>query len=140
VFGSQARDSSLVRRFLTNRAVVYTGVVSYGIYLWHDPWIDRYLSWSGLPTFTVYGSDVPFAWHTSRLVSVPFFTMTLAVLALTVAAATLSWFLLERPVLRLKRLPNRALTRRATLARTAGLAPPTATDGPPVESPAPHSS
>jgi peptidoglycan/LPS O-acetylase OafA/YrhL len=140
VFGSQARDSSLVRRFLTNRAVVYTGVVSYGIYLWHDPWIDRYLSWSGLPTFTVYGSDVPFAWHTSRLVSVPFFTMTLAVLALTVAAATLSWFLLERPVLRLKRLPNRTLTRRATLARTARLAPPTATDGPPVESPAPHSS
>jgi peptidoglycan/LPS O-acetylase OafA/YrhL len=113
VFGPQTRDSSLVRRFLTNRVVVFLGVVSYGIYLWHDPWIDRYIDWSGISTFAIYHSDVPFSWHTSQVVSVPFFTMTLAVLALTIATASVSWFLLERPVLRLKRLSNRGLARRA---------------------------
>jgi peptidoglycan/LPS O-acetylase OafA/YrhL len=45
-------------------------------------------------------------------VSVPFFAMTLAVLALTIATASVSWFLLERPVLRLKRLSDRGLARR----------------------------
>ena len=118
VFGTQTRDSSLVRRFLTNRVVVYLGVVSYGIYLWHDPWIDRYIPWSGVPNFAIYNSDVPFAWHTSRVVSIPFFAMILAILALTVATASVSWFLVERPTLRLKRLADGRLARRD--ARTPG--------------------
>jgi peptidoglycan/LPS O-acetylase OafA/YrhL len=107
VFGPQRRDSSLIRRFLTTRVMVYLGVISYGIYLWHEPWIDRYLSWTGLKTFTVYSSDVPFAWHTSRYISVPFFAFLLAVLALTIASASVSWFAVERPVLKLKRLGQR---------------------------------
>ncbi len=121
VFGSQTRESSLVRRFLTNRVVMYLGVVSYGIYLWHDPWIDRYISWTGLQTFAVYHSDIPFAWHTSRLVSAPFLAMTLGVIALTVATASVSWHVLERPVLRLKRLGDR----RPVRAVPAGSAAPT---------------
>ncbi|MGZ6963594.1 MAG: acyltransferase family protein [Acidimicrobiia bacterium] len=107
VFGPQRRDTSLVRRFLTTRVMVYLGVVSYGIYLWHEPWIDRYLDWANLKTFTVYNSDVPFAWHTSRYVSVPFLAFLGAVLALTIASASLSWFAIERPVLKLKRLGQR---------------------------------
>jgi peptidoglycan/LPS O-acetylase OafA/YrhL len=107
VFGPQGRDSSLIRRFLTTRVMVYLGVISYGIYLWHEPWIERYLSWAGLETFTVYNSDIPFVWHTSRYVSVPFFTLLLAVLALTIASATVSWFTVEKPILRLKRLGDR---------------------------------
>ncbi len=46
VFGPQGRDTSLIRRFLTTPVMVYLGVVSYGIYLWHEPWIDRFLSWT----------------------------------------------------------------------------------------------
>jgi peptidoglycan/LPS O-acetylase OafA/YrhL len=107
VFGPQRRDSSLIRRFLTTKVMVYLGVISYGIYLWHEPWIDRYLSWAGLQTFSVYSSDVPFAWHTSRYVSVPFLSLLLAVLALTIASATISWFALEKPMLKLKRLGRR---------------------------------
>ncbi len=102
VFGPQGRDTSAIRRFLTTRVMVYLGVVSYGIYLWHDPWIDRFLSWTNQQTFTVYHGDVPFAWHTSAYISVPFFTFLVAVLALTIPTASLSWYGLERPLQKLK--------------------------------------
>ncbi|HEY3725048.1 MAG TPA: acyltransferase [Acidimicrobiia bacterium] len=104
VFGPQERDTSLIRRFLTTRVMVYLGVISYGIYLWHEPMIDRFLSWTNQQTFTVYHGDVPFAWHTSAYVSVPFFAFLVAVLALTIPAASISWFALERPLQRLKGL------------------------------------
>ncbi len=104
VFGPQGRDTSLIRRFLTTPVMVYLGVISYGIYLWHEPWIDRFLSWTHQQTFTVYHGDVPFAWHTSAYVSVPFFAFLLAVLALTIPSASISWFALERPLQRLRGL------------------------------------
>jgi peptidoglycan/LPS O-acetylase OafA/YrhL len=109
VFGPQGRETSLIRRFLSNRVMVYLGTISYGIYLWHDPWIDRYLDWANLKTFSVYTSDTPFAWHTSRVVSVPFFSFFVAVLVLTIASASLSWFLVERPTLRLRRLADHSV-------------------------------
>lgn len=104
VFGPQDRESSRIRRFLTTRVMVYLGVISYGIYLWQEAWIDKYLVWTGQPAFTVYNSDTPFAWHTSSVFSAPWFAFLLAILVLTFVAASLSWFGLERPVLRLKRL------------------------------------
>jgi peptidoglycan/LPS O-acetylase OafA/YrhL len=102
VFGPQGRDTSLVRRFLTTKVMVYLGVVSYGIYLWHDPWIDRFLAWTHQQTFTVYRGDYPFMWHTSAYISVPFLTFLVAVLALTIPTASLSWYGLERPLQRFK--------------------------------------
>ena len=102
VFGPQDRGTSRIRAFLQTRVMVYLGMISYGIYLWHEGWIDRYLQWTGLRTFTVYTSDVPFRWHTDSLVSVPWFSFVLAVAALTIVSATISWYACERPILRFK--------------------------------------
>ena len=34
---------------LQTRVMVFLGMISYGIYLWHDGWIERYLHWTGVP-------------------------------------------------------------------------------------------
>jgi peptidoglycan/LPS O-acetylase OafA/YrhL len=102
VFGPQDRGSSRIRAFLQTRVMVFLGIVSYGIYLWHEAWIDRYLHWTGVPAFATYWSDVPFRWHTNSVISIPWFAFVLAVLALTIATAAASWYGWERPLLRLK--------------------------------------
>ncbi len=108
IFGPQDRGHSRIHWFLQTRVMVYLGSISYGIYLWHEGWIDRYLTWTDQPFRSVYFSDVPFRWHTNAYFSIPWFTFLLAILALTITAASLSWFLVERPVLRLKhRVPFR---------------------------------
>jgi peptidoglycan/LPS O-acetylase OafA/YrhL len=92
VFGRQ--DQGAIRRLLTTRVIVFLGLVSYGVYLWQDQWIHQYLVWShrteGLLAFRS-----PFGW------------MLLFVFCTTVATATLSYFLFEKPILRLKSLPAR---------------------------------
>jgi peptidoglycan/LPS O-acetylase OafA/YrhL len=91
VFGDQ--DRSLVRRFLRWTPIAYFGLVSYGVYLWHQAWLGYVRSdWLGQPLFS--GPIVP-----------------LVVIggALTLMTATLSYFLVERPALRFKdRVPWRA--------------------------------
>ncbi|MGD0881941.1 MAG: acyltransferase [Acidimicrobiales bacterium] len=83
VFGPQ--DRSLVRRFLQFWPVASLGVISYGIYLWHLDLIDKFLSWTG------YKED-----------AVPYWILALGVLAMTVVAASISYFALERPILKIK--------------------------------------
>ena len=102
VFGPQDRASSRIRWFLQARTMVYLGTISYGIYLWHEAWIDRYLSWTDLGFRGVYFSDTPFAWHTNSYFSAPWLVFAAAVLALTIGSASLSWFGLERPLTRFK--------------------------------------
>lgn len=86
VFGPQDRGG--VRRFLTNRVVAWVGLVSYGIYLWHEAVIDWYLN---LTEPVAFASS--FAW------------MTLFMAAGTAVFAAASYYLVERPVLRLKDRP-----------------------------------
>jgi peptidoglycan/LPS O-acetylase OafA/YrhL len=93
VFGPQ--DEGLVRRLLRNRVVQAAGVVSYGIYLWHENWIAEFFDWRDVPVFSGH-----------------FWPLLASVVVLTVASATVSWMAVERPLLRLK---PRA-THRATVA------------------------
>ena len=102
VFGAQERG--LIRWLLRNRVVAATGIVSYGIYLWHQAWVTMFLRWTHDALFTV-----------------PFWEVFVVVLALAVAAASGSYLLFERPILRLK---NRLawfdrLSGRASLALAA---------------------
>lgn len=102
VFGPQGPETSRIHWFLQTHVMVFLGSISYGIYLWHEGWIDRYLHWTNLTFRGVYFSDTPFAWYTNRVISVPWFVFCVAILALTIATASLSWFGLERPMLTLK--------------------------------------
>jgi peptidoglycan/LPS O-acetylase OafA/YrhL len=86
IFGAQ--DRGLIRALLRSRVAQALGVVSYGIYLWHENWIAKFLDWTNHSPFDA-----------------PFWSMLAVTIGLTVAAATVSWFALERPLLRLKHRP-----------------------------------
>jgi peptidoglycan/LPS O-acetylase OafA/YrhL len=83
-FGPQ--DQSLIRRLLRLWPMASVGVISYGIYLWHLNLIFEFLDWTG-----------------GRPGTVPFWLLALAVFALSAAVASVSYFGLERPILRVKR-------------------------------------
>jgi peptidoglycan/LPS O-acetylase OafA/YrhL len=88
VFGPQ--DQGLIRRLLRNRVMQWLGIVSYGIYLWHEAVIDWFLHRHG-------GASAIF--HAS------FPRMTVFMFVFTIAFAAISYYALERPVLRLKDRP-----------------------------------
>lgn len=77
------QDQGLVRGLLQTRPLVFLGTVSYGIYLWHEAWIDRYLRWTG-----------------DRLFTMSFFELLAFVVLAATAAASVSYFAIERPFLR----------------------------------------
>jgi peptidoglycan/LPS O-acetylase OafA/YrhL len=81
VLGPQ--DHGLIRRALRSRVAVYLGLVSYGIYLWHWFMLRIVAEWLDWPLY-----------HGNWVVV---FALTLPIV---VFAASVSWFGLERPVLR----------------------------------------
>jgi peptidoglycan/LPS O-acetylase OafA/YrhL len=89
-----AEGGGLVRRLLSLRSLAWLGVVSYGIFLWHH---------------------TPMSWLVDRgvLTWVPghgFLVLTALTFLFAVVAATLSYYLVERPILRFK---DRRRVRRA---------------------------
>ncbi len=89
-FGPPGRGA--IRRLLAHPVVLYLGVISYGIYLWHNAAMEEVVGQVGRD-----GSWGDFLLY-----------LAVGVVA-AVVLATLSWRLLERPLLRLKRLvPDRA--------------------------------
>jgi peptidoglycan/LPS O-acetylase OafA/YrhL len=83
VFGPQG--SGLIRRFLRFPAVQWVGLVSYGIYLWHESAIELVQEALDQPLFT---GDFP--------------TLLVLATALSLLLAGASYFVVERPALRLK--------------------------------------
>lgn len=89
-FGPPGRGA--IRRLLAHPVVLYLGVISYGVYLWHNAAMEEVVDQIGRD-----GSWGDFLLY-----------LTVGVVA-AVVLATLSWRLVERPLLRLKRLvPDRA--------------------------------
>jgi len=89
------QDRGLIRALLRSPIARVLGLISYGVYLWHQFFIDRFLRWTGSTEFGGnFGSALAF------------------VAAGAVVAATLSYVLVERPILQLKHRPPRL--RRAT--------------------------
>ena len=78
IFGPQ--DEGLIRRLLRSRVAQSIGLVSYGIYLWHENWISEYLDW-----------------RNQRVFSTPFWPLLGAVLGFTLVSAAVSYLLVERP-------------------------------------------
>jgi peptidoglycan/LPS O-acetylase OafA/YrhL len=97
VFGEQG--GGWPRRVLANRWLASLGLISYGVFLWHNK-LAGMLSDAGVGDWLPIG---------------PFPTLTLIVLAVSVPIAVASYQLVERPLLRLK-----YRQRTAQAARTAG--------------------
>ena len=83
IFGPQ--EQGLIRRFLRNRVVQLTGVISYGIYLFHEFWIDIYIRDTHMVAF--FGD---------------FWRLLGFDLVLTVVTAIVCYVVVERPALMLK--------------------------------------
>ena len=100
----------VVRRVLGNRWLLWLGLVSYGIYIWHSPVLTRLLYWH-------YGQGGSTLWRYAEWAVVPFLA--------SVALAAASYYLVERPALSLKRLvPIPSRDAGEALAEPAPLSPP----------------
>jgi peptidoglycan/LPS O-acetylase OafA/YrhL len=93
--------SRAVGRFLGHPVMAWLGLVSYGIFLWHQPLLDQLLL-----------QDLP-----SRAPVLPFVTVLVVTTAGAVAIAAASHYLVERPFLALKD-PRRRGAPAAAPART----------------------
>ena len=81
VFGDQGEGR--IRRFLQTRVMVFLGLISYGIYLWHNIWVRQLKVW--FHNGSVGGN----LWIWFAIV-----------IALTLATATASYYWVERPAIR----------------------------------------
>jgi peptidoglycan/LPS O-acetylase OafA/YrhL len=109
VFGAQ--DRGVVRRALRAAPVAHAGMVSYGVYLWHQAFIKKIHQWGG---WEPGPGEPPLAGFRGD-----FLVHFLGALALSLAVATLSWYAIERPLLRRKDRPLLGRRREAGSPATA---------------------
>ena len=94
VFGEDAGGAP--RRLLALAPVAWVGLVSYGIFLWHLP-VAEFLGFGDALQFSATGLNLAGRVHT--LTTLVLLTCTLAV---TLAFAALSYYVVELPFLRRK--------------------------------------
>jgi peptidoglycan/LPS O-acetylase OafA/YrhL len=88
-------QTSVIHRALATLTAMYLGTVSYGIYLWHKIWLD-YLKVEPPPGKVV--APIRFS----------FWPMLGLVVLLAVITASLSYYLLERPIMKFKESTRRS--------------------------------
>ena len=95
VFGD--RNRSLPARLLRSKPIAYCGLVSYGIYLWHQTLIGQASRWN-YETLQQAGAFLPprAVWLQASFPLIVTFGLSVAIVA-----ATVSWWCVEQPVLRL---------------------------------------
>ena len=98
------RASRAIARFLGHPVMAWLGLVSYGIFLWHQPFLDQLLL-----------HDVP-----GRAPALPFVVTLVITLAGAIAIAAASYYLVERPFLALKDRPRRGAPAAAPARSIAG--------------------
>ena len=98
-FGPQ--DRGVVRRFLQTWPVASLGVVSYGFFLWHVPLIETSIHLTGQHVFLDWRNGVGF-WSPDVL------GPTALAFGLSVVAASCSWFLVEKRLVRRRRVVEQA--------------------------------
>jgi peptidoglycan/LPS O-acetylase OafA/YrhL len=87
-----------IRRILADRRLAWLGLISYGIYLWQGP-IKTVVCQPGGQVFVTDSC----ALHGVALFQhVPFLSLTVITLMVVVACAAASYYIVERPLLRLK--------------------------------------
>jgi peptidoglycan/LPS O-acetylase OafA/YrhL len=124
------QDKGLVRTVMGGRIMAFIGLISYGIYLWHPIAIDRLSKLKDDNKFT--GGF-----------NAGFWPVLVAVLVFSIVTATLSYYALERPIMRFKdpkpgfwQWFNTKPGERASVAAAGGEVPvPTLT---PSAAPTPH--
>lgn len=77
------RPKSLGMRVLSSLPLAFLGTISFGIYLWHKVWLDKFK----------IGHDTPATRYT-------FLVILALVLGATIVTASLSYYLVERPLMK----------------------------------------
>lgn len=88
VFARQ--DRGPVARVFANPLAIWLGLISYGIYIWHEAWQDVYLRITDQP-----------------VLNANFLGMMAWTVALTLVSAAVSWYVVERPAIRWGSRPRR---------------------------------
>lgn len=98
VVGDQTKGA--IRRFVAWKPIWWAGVVSYGFYLWHLSLMERLVT---MPS----PKGGPPAWvgvHGWRLSDANVYGLLIGGFALGLGAAAISWYVVEKPLLRFKDL------------------------------------
>jgi len=103
-------------KFLQSRPVLYMGKISYGMYLYHL--FASFLFWKIIAKISSVGDSLGFnLTPLSNVLALPIINFVMYVLT-TVALASASWYLLERPVNRLRRFIKNLVIQRGFPIRT----------------------
>lgn len=97
-----------IRRFLATRVMTFLGAISYGIYLWHQAFIHWIPEWFDWPPSPIVAPDSP-----AGLFNGHFWQLAIGSFVLAVVVSSLSYYVVELPLMRRFRRDGLRLRRRS---------------------------